>query len=119
MDFLILLALDMDANRFRSLYIRAKDPSIDDFLGNQSWRPKWDQAQLEKVDFRVFLAKEFASRMVELGYLPAGLDRMKEVRSDEKNLPLYHLAFFSKHHRGYQFWDQVLKYGTDQLSLFT
>jgi hypothetical protein len=55
--------------------------------------------------------------MVHLGYLPAGLERMKEVRSDEKNLPLYHLAFFSKHPRGYQFWDQVLKYGTDQLSL--
>jgi hypothetical protein len=43
---------------------------------------------------------------------------MKEIRSNEKNLPLYHLAFFSKHPRGYQFWDQVLKYGTDQLSLF-
>lgn len=40
------------------------------------------------------------------------------VRSNEKNLPLYHLAFFSKHPRGYEFWNQVLKYGTDQLSLF-
>jgi hypothetical protein len=28
------------------------------------------------------------------------------------------LAFFPKHPRGYEFWNQVLKYGTDQLSLF-
>jgi three-Cys-motif partner protein len=117
LDFLILLALDMDANRFRSLYVQTANPAIDEFLGDPSWRTKWDRANSRRVDFRVFLAQEFARRMVDLGYLPAGLDRMKEVRSDEKNLPLYHLAFFSKHPRGYQFWDQVLKYGTDQLSL--
>jgi three-Cys-motif partner protein len=117
MDFLILLALDMDANRFQSLYVKDSNPVIDEFLNNPSWRSKWSAAQVKRIDFRVFLAREFASRMVGLGYLPAGLDRMKEVRSDEKNLPLYHLAFFSKHPLGYQFWDEVLKYGTDQLSL--
>ena len=118
MDFLVLLALDMDANRFQSLYVKETSTIIDEFLDDTSWRSKWATAQSRRVDFRVFLAKAFASRMVSLGYLPAGLQRMKEVRSDEKNLPLYHLAFFSKHPRGYQFWDQVLKYGTDQLSLF-
>jgi len=118
MDFLVLLALDMDANRFQSLYVRQTSLVIDEFLDDSSWRPRWTAAQSRGVDFRPFLAEAFASRMVRLGYMPAGLERMKEVRSDEKNLPLYHLAFFSKHPRGYQFWDQVLKYGTDQLSLF-
>jgi three-Cys-motif partner protein len=117
MDFLVLLALDMDANRFQSLYVKETSPVIEEFLDDSSWRSKWAKAKLRGVDFRVFLAEMFASRMVDLGYLPAGLECMKEVRSDEKNLPLYHLAFFSKHPRGYQFWDQVLKYGTDQLSL--
>ena len=41
---------------------------------------------------------------------------MKLVRSDEKNLPLYYLALFSRHKRAYEFWEQVLKYGTDQPS---
>lgn len=118
MDFLVLLALDMDANRFQSLYVKETSRVIDEFLDDSSWRSRWATARAQRVDFRVFLAKAFASQMVHLGYLPAGLERMKEVRSDEKNLPLYHLAFFSKHPRGYQFWDQVLKYGTDQLSLF-
>jgi three-Cys-motif partner protein len=117
MDFLVLLALDMDANRFQSLYVKETSPVIEEFLDDSSWRSKWAKAKLRGVDFRVFLAEMFASRMVRLGYLPAGLERMEEIRSDEKNLPLYHLAFFSKHPRGYQFWDQVLKYGTDQLSL--
>jgi len=118
MDFLVLLALDMDANRFQSLYVKETSPVIEEFLDDSSWRSKWTTARLQGADFRVFLAGAFASRMVRLGYLPAGLERMKEVRSNEKNLPLYHLAFFSKHPRGYQFWDQALKYGTDQLSLF-
>ena len=118
MDFLVLLALDMDANRFQSLYAKETSRVIDDFLDDSSWRSKWATVRSRRVDFRVFLAKASASRMVHLGYFPAGLERMKEVRSDEKNLPLYHLGFFSKHPRDYQFWDQVLKYGTDQLSLF-
>jgi hypothetical protein len=51
-----------------------------------------------------------------LGYLPLGLDQMKLVRSDEKNLPLYYLAMFTKHPTGSKFWQDVLKYATDQTS---
>jgi hypothetical protein len=54
--------------------------------------------------------------MESLRYLPTPLDRMKLVRSDEKNLPLYYLALFSRNDTAHQFWDQVLKYGTDQSS---
>jgi three-Cys-motif partner protein len=118
MDFLILLALAMDANRFQTLYVRETDPTLDLFLGDHGWRNEWKMARSRKVDFRRFLAQQFADRMAVIGYLPTGLEKMKEVRSTEKNLPLYHLAFFSKHPRGYDFWNQVLKYGTDQLRLF-
>lgn len=54
--------------------------------------------------------------MESLGYLKQPLDRMRLVRSDEKNLPLYYIALFSRNPRGYEFWDQVLKYSTDQES---
>jgi hypothetical protein len=43
---------------------------------------------------------------------------MKKVRSDEKNLPLYRLALFSRNPRAYDFWDEVLKYSTSQRTLF-
>ncbi len=42
---------------------------------------------------------------------------MKQVRSDVKNLPLYHLALFSRHELAYEYWDEVLKYSTPQLRL--
>jgi len=39
---------------------------------------------------------------------------MKRGRSDEKNLPLYYIAMFSRRERAHKLWDEVLKYGTDQ-----
>lgn len=56
--------------------------------------------------------------MKVLGYIPPPLYSMREVRSEDKNLPLYYLALFSRSARAYEFWNQVLKYGTDQLSMF-
>jgi three-Cys-motif partner protein len=118
MDFLMLLALAMDANRFQPLYVRDQNPTIDAFLGDRHWRAAWQVVRPRGVSFRRFLAEHFARQMTALGYLPTGLDTMVEVRSDERNLPLYHLAFFSKHVQGYQFWKADRRYGTDQLSLF-
>jgi three-Cys-motif partner protein len=118
MDFVMLLALAMDANRFRSLYLRETNPAVDEFLGDPAWRGRWQAAQRQGMSFRRFLAERFAQQMTALNYLQAGLETMLEVRSDEQNLPLYHLAFFSKHPRGYQFWKEACKYGTDQLTLF-
>lgn len=68
------------------------------------------------LKFPHFLAGEFSARMQTLGYRPTPLHTMKLVRSDDKNLPLYYLALFSKHPLAYDYWDQVLKYGTDQTS---
>ncbi len=117
-DFVVLLALYMDANRNYSQYHNPTSTKIDELLGTDEWRENWAKAQLEGESFPRFLAREFSRRMSTLGYIPTELYRMKEVRSDEKNLPLYHLALFSRHDRAHQFWDQVLKYGTDQLQLF-
>lgn len=116
MDFLIVLAVGMDATRNEKVYARPDDKRVDNFLGSDDWRKKWQEAKIRK-SFRHFLAQEYADQMGRLGYKKLPLTKMKEVRSDEKNLPLYHLAFFSKHDLGYKFWEQVLKYGTDQQSL--
>jgi hypothetical protein len=43
---------------------------------------------------------------------------MREVRSAEKNLQLYHLALFSRSEKAFEFWDDVLKYSTDQKGLW-
>ncbi len=115
-DFLFLLALHMDANRNLAAYIDTKNRKIDDFLGMPNWRERWSRLQ-EPKSFPRFLAEMYAGQMQTLRYLPVEFDKMKQVRSDVKNLPLYHLALFSRHELAYEYWDQVLKYSTPQLRL--
>ena len=113
-DFLCLLALSMDARRNYQRYVEPESKKVDDFLGDSEWRKKWATAQASRIEFPKFLAVEFADRMRALDYIPPPLYTMKEVRSDEKNLPLYHLALFSRSQRAYDFWGEVLKYSTEQ-----
>lgn len=114
-DFLVLLAIGMDANRNYDHYVDGNSPKIDEALGNVEWRQRWKDRTLRK-EFRSFLASEFATSMESLGYLHQELDQMKLVRSDDKNLPLYYLALFSRNKTAYEFWKDVLKYSDDQTS---
>jgi three-Cys-motif partner protein len=113
-DFLILLALYMDANRNYERYVSDDAVKIDEFLGSTTWRDRWTVAQSNAVGFPQFLATEFAASMESLGYLATPIHKMKRVRSDEKNLPLYYVGLFSRHELAHRFWDEVLKYSTDQ-----
>ncbi len=113
-DFLFLLALQVDANRNIERYLGQGNSKIEEFLGLPDWRERWRLAESRGTRFPRFLAEEYSGQMEELGYLRQHWDRMKQVRSDERNLPLYRLALFSRHERAYQFWDEVLKYSSDQ-----
>jgi three-Cys-motif partner protein len=115
-DFLVLLAVHMDARRAYDHYVDGTNTKLDEALGNTDWRNRWAQRPRGKDEFPTFLAEEFALRMTTLGYLPTKPSEMKLVRSEERNTPLYYLALFSKHKTAYQFWNQVLKYHTDQTS---
>ena len=109
MDFLILLAIRMDAARNIKHHKR-----IGLCLGDDNWLEEWEQAKRKGVKFPNFFAEKYASQMETLGYEDTARETMHEMRSDDKNLPLYHLAFFSKHPLGYKFWGQARRYGTDQ-----
>jgi len=113
-DFVVLLAIGMDANRNYEHYVDGNSSKIDEALGNKEWRERWKAVGKRRSDFRRFLAEEFSRSMESLGYLKKPLDRMKQVRSLEKNLRLYYLALFSRSETAFKFWDDVLEYGTDQ-----
>jgi three-Cys-motif partner protein len=117
-DFLFLLALHMDANRNVAHYTNPANQKIDEFLEVPEWRDLWDEEQSRRTSFPNFLAQEYDKQMQSLRYLPMPLYKMKAIRSDAKNLPLYHLALFSRNNVAYQLWDEVLHYGTDQLPLW-
>jgi three-Cys-motif partner protein len=116
-DFLILLALYVDANRNIERYASDESEVINRLLGDSAWRPRWETARRAGKSVVEFLAEEYSARMSGLGYIPMALDRMVKVRTHDGRLPLYYLAFFSRDERGLQFWNEVLKYSDDQLSL--
>lgn len=115
-DFLVLLALFMDANRNEKHYTSRENRKVDLFLNSSGWREEWSEYRTSDDSFPRFLARQFERKMLELGYLRSA-QNTKEFRSAEKNLPLYHLAFFSRNQRGYDFWKKGTSYSTPQMPL--
>ena len=113
-DFLVLLALYMDANRNYENYVKEEAVKIDEFLGSRTWREKWKIRLQEGIPFPQFLAEEFSNSMQILSYQPQPFYKMRPVTIPELNVRLYRLALFSRHPRAYAFWDEVLKYSTPQ-----
>jgi three-Cys-motif partner protein len=116
-DFLCLLAFQMDAKRAIHHYLKP-DSKIDRIIGNTTWRERWNNKSNIHEDLAKFLAMEFAQSMSEIGYLKTPLHKMKEVKTHDKNVPLYYLALFSRKTIAFKFWDDVLKYSTPQRGLF-
>jgi three-Cys-motif partner protein len=117
LDFLLVLMLNVDAHRNVRHYTSASNHKIDDFLGLPDWRGKWKLEEKKGTPFARFVAETFSKQMESIGHLPVPFHRMKLIRSDT-NSPLYHLALFSKNDLAYKYWEEVLKYSTDQQSLF-
>lgn len=115
-DFLVLLALDMDARRNLRNYLRPSNHKIDLFLGSNDWRSRWKLFSSTDNSFQRFLANEFERQMLLLGYKRYSKGNTKHISTRDETLPLYHLAFFSRHQRGYQFWEESLKYSSPQQS---
>jgi len=116
-DLLVLLALEMDVRRNEVIYVEGKSGHVDDLLDDPGWRDRWSAAKARRVKFARFVAEEFAAKMFSLGYLRPTDWAMKPITTGDKTVPLYHLAFFSRHELGYKFWKQALKYRSKQGSL--
>ncbi len=117
-DFLCLLAFQMDAKRAIAHYLNPENHKLDVMLGNNDWRDRWVEEQSTGTDFARFLALEFARSMQGLGFRRTELADMKVIKIPGKNVPLYYLALFSKAQAAFKLWDQVLKYSTPQRNLF-
>jgi len=50
-DFLVLLAIYMDANRNYENYIKDEAIKLDEFLGSRTWREEWKQKQIRRGSF--------------------------------------------------------------------
>lgn len=115
-DFLILMALQMDAKRNLEKYLEENNSKINLFLGEVNWRQQFVRSGYSASDFTKYLSDTYDSKMKQLGYLePPEKHRIKAFST---YLPLYYLAFYSKHERGNEFWKKIKGYSTDQTEMF-
>ncbi len=114
MDFLVLIPSSMDANRNEHNYIQPRNKTVDNFVGNPEWRSRWNKEKVSGKSFEHFIVEEFGRSMHGLGYIDPGLKEAIMIRSDDKNLPLYRLALYSKHKLGSRFWKETKKYSNPQ-----
>ncbi len=117
MDFLILLAISMDANRNRDYYTSEKSDKLDRFFGGREWRVEFQKTKPRGNKFRRFIMTEYIKKMKSIGYIDMKPSEITYRVTAKGNISLYHLAFFSEHPLGYKFWNEAKKYGTDQLDL--
>jgi len=117
MDFLVLIPTGMDANRNVSLYVKRDNTKLDEFLGTSTWREEWKIAELKRESFEIFVANRFSKSMQELEYLDPGIEYMKSIHSDDKNLLLYRLALYSRNPLGLKFWQESVRYSNPQRDL--
>jgi three-Cys-motif partner protein len=114
MDFLVLIPSSMDANRNERNYVRSRNRTLENFVGNPNWRIRWEKEKSSGKSFDHFVVEEFGRSMHKLGYIDPGLKEAILIRSDDKNLPLYRLALYSKHKLGPKFWKETKKYSDPQ-----
>jgi three-Cys-motif partner protein len=117
-DFLFLIPGAMDIRRNAHNYTRSDNHTIDDFVGTDEWRIDWEQRDIQKTDFGVFVAHWFGKSMRKLGFIYTGTDSMEIIKKDgDSGISLYYLAFFSKNKLGAKFWNETRMNTTIQLPL--
>ena len=117
-DFMVLIATDMDAARNVATYILPENEVVERFLGVADWRSEWLAARSDGQSFSSYLMNRFSRQMEARRYIRVRVDETKLVRSTEKNLPLYRLALFARHRVAKRLWEQAIKYSDPQRDLF-
>ena len=116
-DFLVLIPSSMDANRNEHNYGQARNKTLENFVGNPDWRTRWNEEKASDKSFERFVVEEFGRSMQKLRYIDRGINETKLIRSDDKNLPLYRLALYSRSKLGAKFWRETRKYSDPQIKL--
>lgn len=115
-DFLVLIPSGMDASRNSFLYEKENQDILDTFLGNNLWRNSLQTVRANGQPFEHFVIDEFNRSMINLGFKEPPIDSAAPIRNNNKAL-LYRLALYSRHELGQKHWQQVKKYGKQQMDL--
>lgn len=117
-DFLVLIPTYMDARRGWVNYIKETNQTIELFTGESNWRAFWEEESKKGLKFGNFLITQFSQQMEKLGFLVPHPNDMVLIKIRDKNIPLYHLVFYSRNKLGMKFWKDGVKRSSRQLDLF-
>ena len=104
----------MDANRNFNNYLNENNTKIAKYLNDDKWRGDFNSKNLNQENFVPYLADKYKENMKSNNYNDPIRDR---IVYPQKNVPLYYLEFYSKHHLGTDFYKKIQYYANDQLSL--
>jgi three-Cys-motif partner protein len=115
-DFLINVPT-MDPTRNETVYLSTESAVVSDYLGFPSWRDIRRDGD-PRIPFEFFVATLLDRQMKSIGYEYGGISEDVMIRSTDRNLALYSLAFYSRRDLGGKFWGLAKKYSDPQLKLF-
>lgn len=115
LDILFLFPGGIGIRRNLAAFARRPTSPMDRFWGDQSWRdlPRAKLAAGKELNPEELLMRDypwvlaFRAKMMRLGFLYQ--DESDPVFKNEKNVPMYHLLFFSKASAGLALWRGIKK----------
>jgi len=113
-DFLILIPTDMDIGRNPHNYSNESSHVMDNFLGDDNWRKKWEIDQKEGTTFKQFIFYEFCNRMKNLSYI---YSQHRPINRSGTQRTIYNLVFFSREEKALDFFNKSVKGSNPQQKL--
>ena len=121
MDLIIFYSQGGLTRNFDNCISSRSDTVIDKFFGDRVWRKIYKSSSLgETLGLHRKLIDHYKSKLTVLGYIDVRdvEDGTEPLMKNSKEVPLYRLIFASKHERGHDFWNKVIKkdvYGQSKL----
>lgn len=112
MDLIIFYSQSGLTRNFDNCINSDSDTVIDKFFGESEWRNIYKTSSLgESLGVHRKLIDYYKHRLATLGYLDIRdiEDGAEPLMKNSKEAPLYRLIFASKHARGHDFWNKVIK----------
>ena len=121
MDLIIFYSQGGLTRNFENCISSKSDTIIDKFFGDREWRKIYKPSSLgEALGLHRKLIDHYKGKLTALGYIDVRdvEDGTEPLMKNSKEVPLYRLIFASKHARGHDFWNKVIKkdvYGQSKL----
>lgn len=112
MDLIIFYSQSGLTRNFENCINSDTDTVIDNFFGEREWRKIYKTSSLgESLGLHRKLIDYYKHRLTTIGYLDVRdiEDGGEPLMKNSKEAPLYRLIFASKHTRGHDFWNKIIK----------